>query len=507
MNFQEKLNDLDTRRNRIELQGGQEAIDQMHTMGKKSARERIELLFDENSFVEIGAFIQQRATDFNLNTKDVPADGVVTGYGTIEGRLAYAYSQDSTLLGGSVGEMHAKKIVTLYDLAIKMGAPLIGLVDSAGLRLQESTDALDAVGQIYVKQSIASGVIPQITGILGPCGGGSALVAGLSDFTFMSNKNGHLFVNSPNTYSDTKKNESFGTARYNSEISGLVDCVYDDEQGLIQDIRHLVELLPANNAEEAPFENVNDDLNRLSPELNSVISSQGFNSRSTLQSICDQNNIFEIKQNYGTEVIIAFGKMNGMTVGFIGNQTNEGDGRLTVQAMKKITKFVTFCDAFNIPIVTISDVIGYAANSSDENQGLARVAAKMTHAFIQASVPKINVITYRAFGSAYVSFNSKHLGADVVLAWPTAEIGVMEASSAVRIMYNDEITDGTLTNAEKSNKESEYKEKQSSPYVAASRGYIDDVIEPAATRKRVIVALEMLYTKRVPSIDRKHSTI
>lgn len=507
MSFQEKLNDLHTRRKHIELQGGQEAVDQLHAMNKKTARERMQQLFDENSFVEVGAFVQQRATDFNLNVKTVPADGVVTGYGTINGRLVYAYSQDATLVGGAIGEMHAKKIVTLYDLAIKMGAPIIGLLDSAGLRLQESTDALDAIGQIYIKQSMASGVIPQITGVVGTCGGGAAIIAGLSDFTFITDKNGQLFVNSPNTYDDTKDTTAFGSAQYNLEVSGLVDFICQDEQGLIQDMRQLVEFLPANNTEEAPFEQVSDDLNRVSPELNSIVSSQGVDCRAALLSISDHNHIIEVKQNYATEVIVAFGKMNGMTIGFIGNQTQDGDGRLSAQGLSKVTNFVSFCDGFNIPLVTLTDIVGFATKGADESQGLAKMAAKMTHAFIHASVPKINLILYRGYGSAYVSFNSKHVGADVVLAWPSAQVGMMEAKSAVRIMFNDEIAEGMLTSTEKNAKQEEFEHMQSSPYAAASRGYIDDIIEPAATRKRVIVALEMLYTKRVPHIDRKHSTI
>ena len=507
MSFQEKLNDLNARRNRIELQGGQEAIEKIHAIGKMSARERIQHLFDENSFVEIGAYVNQRATNFNLIAKEIPADGVITGYGTVEGRLVYAYSQDASSLGGTIGEMHAKKIVALYELAIKMGAPIVGLIDSEGLRLQEATDGLDAIGEIYMQQSMASGMIPQICGVLGACGGGASIIAGASDFTFISSKNGQLFMNSPNTYSDTKKNEVFGTAKYHSEISGMIDFMYEKEEELIQNIRKLIDILPANNAEEAPFTDVIDDLNRICPELNSVLSNKGFDCRSTIKSICDQNRIIEIKQNYGKEVIVALGKMNGITVGVLGNQTMEEEGSLSVAGLSKITGFVNFCDAFNIPIVTITDIIGFSAKSSEENQGLAKMVTQMTHAFIRASVPKINLIAYRAFGSAYVSFNSKHIGADVVIAWPTAEIAMMQASSAVKIMYNEKITDGTLSVQDKLDKEEEYRKIQSSPYTAASRGYVDDIIEPAATRKRIIVALEMLYTKRMPVINRKHSTI
>ncbi len=506
MSFQEKLNDLQTRRKHIELQGGQEEMDKIHGMNKMSARERMERLFDESSFVEVGAFVHQRATDFNLQEITIPADGVVTGYGTIHGRLVYAYSQDSTSCGGAMGEMHGKKIATMYDLAIKMGAPIVGLLDSVGVRLQEGTDALNAMGEIYMKQSMASGVIPQITGVFGSCGGGAAVNVGFSDITFMTPQ-GQLFVNSPNTYGDIQEKSDLGTAEWNETMAGTVDKVCPDESTLIDDIRELIEWLPGNNREEAPFADVQDDLNRLSPEFNSMQLLDGISCRYIISEICDQNNLMEMKARYGTESIVALGKMNGITVGFIGNETIENEGRLGVQSIEKITDFVAFCDAFNIPMVTLGDHVGYIASAVDERQGLGKMIAKMTHAFISASVPKIHVLLYRGHGSSYVHFNSKHIGADVVLAWPTAEIAMMDSKSAVRIMYQKELAEGTLSREEQCVKEQEYTAMQATPYAAASRGYIDDIIEPEATRKRVIVALEMLYTKSMVPIDRKRSTL
>jgi len=505
MSIQAKLNDLTNRRNAIELLGS-EAENQAD--GKMSSRERVKALLDDNSFVEIGAFVTQRATDFNLDATDLPADGVVTGYGTIQGRLVYVYSQDATVLGGAIGEMHAKKIVKIYDLALKMGAPVIGLLDSAGLRLQEATDALDAFGQIYVKQSMASGVIPQITAVLGNCGGGAAVITSLSDFTFMTSENSKLFVNSPNTYDDTAGTmDEYASADFNAKESGLVDFVCENDACVLDCICGLVELLPANNAEEAPFAVVTDDLNRISEELNSAVHN-GIDGLAIVTAIADNQSVVEIKKAFGTEVVIALGNMNGMTVGFVSNQTSGDDeGRLTVNGLNKVTDFVSFCDAFSIPVVTITDIVGYAAQLAQEKAGLAKAAAKLACVFASATVPKINVIANRAYGSAYVSFNSKHIGADVVMAWPTAAISMMDATNAVKIMYAEEISKAEVAGDFIASKTAEFAEKQGSPYAAASRGYIDDIIEPAATRKRVIVALEMLYTKNEAGVDRKHSTV
>lgn len=505
MSVQDKLNELTNRRNAIQ---NSDLEANSLAEGIMTARQRVEALLDENSFVEVGAFVTQRATDFNLNTQELPADGVVTGYGTIEGRLVYVYSQDSNVLGGAIGEMHAKKIVTIYDLAIKMGAPVIGLLDSAGLRLQEATDALDAFGQIYIKQSMASGVILQVTAVLGNCGGGAAVVTSLSDFTFMTKENSKLYVNAPSTYDDKIGSmEEYASADFNASESGLVDFVCEDDLSVIGGIRELVELLPANNTEAAPFAEVSDDLNRISTELNSEVK-DGINGLNIISTIADNSYVLETKKAFGAEVTTAFGNMNGITVGFIANNTrDEDDGRLSVNGLTKTTDFVRFCDSFSIPVISVTDVVGYCAKLSQEKAGIAKAAAKLANAFVSATVPKINIIANRAYGSAYVSFNSKHIGADVVLAWPSAAISMMDANNAVRIMYAEEIANATMAADVIASKTAEFEATQGSPYAAASRGYIDDIIEPAATRKRVIVALEMLYTKSEPVVDRKHSTI
>lgn len=508
MSIQSKLYELTNRRQQIELLGGLEAIDKVHKDGKMTSRERINSLLDENSFVEIGAFVTQRATDFNLEAKELPADGVITGYGTIEGRLAYVYSQDATILGGAIGEMHAKKIVSIYDLALKTGAPIIGLLDSAGLRLQEATDALDAFGQIYVKQAQASGVIPQITAVLGNCGGGTSVMTSFSDFTFMVSKNSKLYVNSPNTYSDTKESiETLTSASFNASSTGLVDFVCDDEYCVMDCIRELIEVLPSNNKEEAPFGQGTDDLNRISEEISSYVT-KGMDGLAVVTAIADDQRIIEVKSAFGKQVVTALGQLNGVSVGFVASQSNtEDEGRLTTDALNKVTEFVNFCDAFGLPIITLTDVIGYAATLEEEKKGLAKAAAKMTHAFISATVPKVNVLVKRGYGSAYVSFNSKHVGADIVIAWPNAEIAMMDAKNAVKIMYAEEIEAAEIGGDVIAQKTAEFEAKQSDVFAAARRGYVDDIIEPAATRKRVIVALEMLYSKSVAGVDRKHSTV
>lgn len=507
MSVQSNMNELNNRRTLIELQGGQEAIDRVKTDGKLTSRERINMLLDEYSFVEIGAFVTSRATDFNINTKELPADGVVTGYGTINSRLVYVYSQDETILGGAIGEMHAKKIVDLYDLAIKTGAPIIGFINTAGIRLQEATDALHGFGQIYVKQSMASGVIPQITAIMGSCGGGASILTSLSDFTFMTTKHGCLYVNSPNTFDDTKDDfETFVSATHHSEETGLVDVICETDENVLAEIRNLVDVLPSNNREDAPFIEVTDDLNRISDDLY-LDMEKGIHGLSIISNIVDDSKIIELKPKFGVEISTCLAKMNGITVGIIANNTNmKSEGRLTVKGLNKTENFVKFCDSFGIPIITLTDIVGFSTSYKEENAGLAKSIARLTHTFISASVPKINVILNRGYGSAYVAFNSKHIGADVVLAWPSATISTMEEDKAVRIMYSEEISKGNAADIIAS-KKIEFSKKQGSVYVAAQRGYVDDIIEPGATRKRVIVALEMLYTKSVYHVDRKHSSL
>ncbi len=497
MSIQNKINELTNRRATIEQGAGDAA----------PARVRVNKLLDEASFVEVGAFVKPRSTNFNLVSKDAPADGVVTGYGTINGRLVYVYSQDETVLGGALGEMHAKKISTIYDMALKMGAPVIALLDSAGVRLQESTDALEGFGDIFFKQSTASGVIPQISAVLGTCGGGATLLPSLSDITLMSSANGKLFVNSPNALAGADEDAGeLTSAAFHAETTGIVDIVCDTDDDCLAAIRNLIDLLPSNNQEEAPMVEPHDDINRISESLDQVIG-EGLDGRALISEIADDKTIVELRAGYATDVVTAIAHLGGFSVGMIANQTTSGDGRLTAAGMEKIADFVNLLDSFDIPVINFVDTTGFAATLAEEKAGLSKTAAKMTSAFANATTAKVAVIVNRAYGTAYVASNSKHIGADFVYAWPTAKILTMDAASAVKIMYTDEIAAGTLDAAGIAEKTAQYEAEQGDPFTAASRGYIDDIIEPAATRKRLVAVLEMLYSKYVTQPAKKHSTI
>lgn len=473
---------------------------------ENSASRRIATLLDEGSFVEIGGAVTARSTTFNLQEKAAPSDGVITGYGVIDGNLVYVYSQDADVLGGALGEMHAKKIARIYDMAMKMGAPVIGLIDCAGLRLQEATDALEAFGSLYHKQALASGVIPQVTAIFGMCGGGLAVVPGLTDFTFMEAKDGKLFVNSPNALEGNEISKcNTASAEYQSKTAGLVDGI-GAEAEILGQIRDLVCMLPANNEDDMSYEECTDDLNRICADIANASEDTAI----ALAQISDNQILVETKKDYAKEMVTGFIRLNGMTVGVVANRSKvynaeaeveaEFDSVLTVDGCKKATDFVNFCDAFSIPVLTLTNVTGFAATVESE-KNMASAVAKLTYAFANATVPKVNVIVGKAFGSAYVSMNSKSIGADLVYAWPTAEIGMMDAKLAAQIMYAD--ADAETLNE----KAAEYKELQSSPNSAAARGYVDAIIEPADTRKYVIGAFEMLFTKREDRPAKKHGTV
>ena len=477
----------------------------MSNLATSSAGKRIASLLDENSFVEIGAKVTARATDFNLEQTKTPSDGVITGYGVIDGNLVYVYSQDASVLGGSVGEMHAKKIANLYDLAMKVGAPVIGLIDSAGMRLQEATDALNAFGVIYQKQVMASGVIPQITAVFGNCGGGLALIPTLTDFTFMEEKNAKLFVNSPNALDGNNESKcDTAAAAFQSEEAGIVDFVAD-EATIFAEIRDLVCMLPANNEEEADSD-CSDDLNRACADLANCVGDTAI----ALSQIADDNNFFEVKETYAKDMVTGFLKLDGLTVGAVANRTEvydeEGkvsekfDAVLSVKGAKKAADFIKFCDAFEIPVLSLTNVKGYAATKCAE-KGIAKATAELTYAFADATVPKVNVIIGKAYGSAYVAMNSKAIGADMTFAWPTAEVGAMDAKLAAKIMYEGQGADVI------NEKAAEYASLQTSAESAAQRGYVDTIIDAQDTRKYVIGAFEMLYTKREDRPGKKHGTV
>lgn len=480
------------------------------TMGnmatESAASMRVTSLLDAGSFVEIGGAVTARNTDFNMQEKETPADGVITGYGVIDGNLVYVYSQDVSVLNGAVGEMHAKKIANIYDMAMKMGAPVIGLVDCAGLRLQEATDALHAFGNLYMKQTMASGVIPQITAIFGTCGGGLSVIPALTDFTFMEAVKAKLFVNSPNALPGNNVSKlDTSSAKFQSEEAGLVDAVGSEEE-ILANIRALVCMIPGNNEENGAYEECTDSLNRLCEGIENAAEDTSI----ALSMIADDNVFFETKRDYAKDMVTGFIRLNGMTVGAVANRskvydeesevTAQFDGSLSADGAKKAAEFVNFCDAFNIPVLTLTNVTGFAACEYEE-KNLAREAAKLTYAFANATVPKVNVVIGKAFGSAYVTMNSKSIGADMVYAWPTAEIGMMEAGLAAKIMYAGADAD-TLKE-----KTAQYRKLQSSPLSAARRGYVDTIIEPGETRKYVIGAFEMLFTKREDRPMKKHGSV
>ena len=470
------------------------------------ASQRIAALLDENSFVEIGANVKARATDFNLKQTETPSDGVITGYGVIDGKLVYVYSQDSSVLGGSVGEMHAKKITNLYDLAMKTGAPVIGLIDSAGLRLQEATDALNGFGEIYNRQTMASGVIPQITAVFGTCGGGLAVIPGLTDFTFMESEKGKMFVNSPNALDGNEISRcDTSDAAFQSEETGMADVVAD-EATVLSKIRELVSLLPSNCDMDDSYIECTDDLNRVCGDLAGCVSEGAL----AAAQIADNNDFFETKAGFAKDMVTGFMRLNGATVGVVANRSKiydeEGNVKedlgsvMSADGCEKAADFVNFCDAFEIPVLTLTNVTGFKATKCNEKR-MAKAVAKLTYAFANATVPKVNVILGKAFGSAYVAMNSKALGADMTFAWNDAAIGMMDAKLAAKIICDGKGADAIDACAK------DYAALQNDVMSAAGRGYVDTVINPADTRKYVIGAFEMLNTKCEDRPAKKHGTV
>lgn len=477
----------------------------MSNTTQSAARARINAFLDENSFVEIGAGVTARSTDFNMSEKKAPSDGVITGYGQIDGAPVYVYAQDAAVLGGTIGEMHAKKIVSLYQLAIKTGAPVVGLIDCAGLRLEEATDGLDAFGRIYRAQAEASGVIPQMTGIFGMCGGGMAIVPSLADFTFMEAEKAKLFVNAPNALAgNTEDKCDTASAQFQCEEAGTVDGV-GTEAEIIEKLRLLIKMLPSNCKDDMSYALSTDDLNRTAPDIASCIEDPAL----LLTRISDDHALVEMKPNYGEDVVTAFIRMDGYAVGAVANRSARyaADGTkkelgtvMSARGAKKAASFVKFCDAFSIPVVTFTNVTGFKATACAE-RNLADAVAKLTYTFASATTPKVNVITGAAFGSAYLTMNSKSLGADMVFAWPDARVGMMDALAAAKIM-NDGADGETIQAAAAA-----YDELQNSVASAAARGYVDAIIDPAETRKYLIGALDMLFTKREGIPHKKHGTV
>lgn len=470
-----------------------------------SARDRIAALTDENSFVEIGAGVTKRNTDFNMQEKLVPSDGVITGYGLVQNNPVYIYSQDASVLNGTIGEMHAKKIVHIYELAVKTGVPVIGLIDCAGIRLQEATDALAGFGKIYRMKAKASGIIPQISAVFGNCGGGVAIMAAMSDFTFMEKKNAKFFVNSPNTLAGnyTEKLDT-ASAAFQQEASAI-DFTAEGEEEVLSGVRELVSILPGNNNDTAFSDECMDDLNRMTENLAAEIADPAV----ALEDIGDNNFFMEVKKEYAKEMVTGFICLDGMTIGAIANRTAQFDengktvckydARLTTAGCNKAVSFIKKCDAFNIPVLTLTNVEGFAT-TVEEERTIAEAAAKLAAAFTEADVPKVNLITGNAYGTAYICMNSKHIGADMVFALEGANIGAMDAQAAAKVMYGDD------KDADVAAKAAEFAEKTGTE-AAAARGYIDAVVEPASARKHLLYAFEMLFSKSGYPISKKHGTI
>lgn len=469
------------------------------------AMQRIAKLVDENSFMEIGSLVTARSTDFNLAKTDTPSDGVITGHGLIDGNLVFVYSQDASVLGGTIGEMHAKKIAAMYDMAVKMGAPVIGLIDCAGIRLQESVDALEAFGLIYSKQAAASGIIPQINAIFGTCGGGLAIVPALSDFTYAEASKAKIFINSPNAIDGNRIDKcDTSSAAFQSAETGTIDGTGTEDE-ILSKIRDLICILPANNAQEGCMDECTDDLNRACASLDVMKGDPRF----ILSEVSDNHLFVEAKADFAKEMVAGFIKLDGVTVGAVANcteiydaegkKTEEFDAALTARGCNKAAEFVNFCDAFDIPIISFTNSTGFRATMCSE-KNLAKALGRLASAFVNATVPKINLIMDKAYGSAYVVMNSKSLGADLVYAWPDAKTGMMDAKLAAKIMYADEPASVI------DEKAAEYEALQGSVNAAAAHGYIDRIIDYPSTRKYLIAAIEMLYTKRIDQPNRKHGT-
>jgi acetyl-CoA carboxylase carboxyltransferase component len=495
------------------LGGGPDRIDAQHKKGRLTARERLDLLLDKGSFRELDPFIVHRTTDFGLDEQKFMGDSVVTGWGTVDNRLVYVYSQDFTVFGGSLGEVHAEKICKVMELAMKNGAPMIGLNDSGGARIQEGVVALAGYADIFLRNTMASGVIPQISAIMGPCAGGAVYSPALTDFIFMTRNTSYMFVTGPDvvkavTHEEVTQ-EELGGASVHSEKSGVCHVAADSEADTLFLIRKLIGYLPQNNMEDAPFITTDDPL-RMDEALNSIVPddpNKPYDIKDVIRPIVDSGNFFEIHENYAQNVVVGFARLGGHSVGIVANQPAVLAGVLDIDASEKAARFVRFCDAFNIPIVTFEDVPGFLPGTFQEHHGIIRSGAKLLYAYCEATVPKLLVITRKAYGGAYCVMSSKHIRSDVNLAWPTAEIAVMGPDGAVNIIFRKELEKAKDPVKRKAELVAEYKEKFANPYVAASRGYIDDVIEPKETRPRLINALEMLSNKRDGNPAKKHGNI
>ncbi len=496
------------------LGGGQERIEAQHQRGRLTARERLDLLLDRGSFREVDSFVVHRTQDFGLDQQKYLGDSVVTGWGTINGRLVYVFSQDFTVFGGSLGEVHAEKICKIMDMAMKNGAPLIGLNDSGGARIQEGVVSLGSYADIFLRNTLASGVIPQISAIMGPCAGGAVYSPALTDFIFMVRKSSYMFVTGPDVVKTVTHEEvefeDLGGAEVHAEISGVCHVVAESEAETLYLIRKMMTYLPQNNLEDPPFTQSGDDPLRMDEGLDRLIPddpSKPYDMKDVIHSVVDQGEFYEIHAGYAMNIVVGFARLGGHSVGIVANQPAVLAGVLDINSSAKAARFIRFCDAFNIPIVTFVDVPGFLPGTVQEHGGIIRSGAKLLYAYCEATVPKLTVITRKAYGGAYDVMSSKHIRGDLNLAWPTAEIAVMGPDGAVNIIFRKELAQAEDPLQRKTELVADYREKFANPYITASRGYVDDVIEPHETRPRLINGLEMLSNKRDANPPKKHGCI
>lgn len=514
MSKERKILELKEKIEKAKLGGGLKAIEKQHAKGKLTARERIGLLLDNGSFEEIDTLRTHTCTDFGMEKKKTPGDGVVTGYGTIDGRLIFVYAFDFTVFAGSLSKTVGEKIAKIMDMAAKSGAPIIGINDSGGARIQEGVDALAGYTMIFIKNILYSGVVPQISAMVGPAAGGAVYSPALTDFIFMTKKNAYMFLTGPKVVEtvthEKVTSDQLGGADVHSKKSGVTHFVYDNEEGLFAGIRELVSYLPQNNNEDAPVAPITDDPNRPSDELNYVVPSDAnkpYDMKKIIASVVDNGQFFEVHKDFAGNIICGFARFNGRSVGIVGNQPAVMAGVLDSKSSVKGARFIRFCDAFNIPVITFEDVPGFMPGTAQEYAGIINHGAKLMYAYGEATVPKITVITRKAYGGAYCVMNSKQLRGDIIYAWPTAEIAVMGAEGASKIVFAKEIKESDDPEKKLDEKINEYKDRFANPYVALEKGFVDDIIEPKFTRYKIIKALEMLSTKRDENPPKKHGNI
>ncbi len=514
MSIEEKLNQLEKMRAEARLGGGEKRIEAQHQKGKLTARERIELLVDANSFEEFDMFVTHRSTDFGLAEQKYLGDGVVTGCGKINGRTVYIFSQDFTVFGGSLSEAHAEKICKIMDMAMKVGAPVIGLNDSGGARIQEGVVSLGGYADIFLRNTLASGVIPQISAILGPCAGGAVYSPAITDFVLMTKGTSYMFVTGPNVVKtvthEVVSSEELGGAMTHATKSGVAHFACENEADVIAKVKRLLQYIPQNNCEDPPFVECTDPFDREDEELNRIVPdnpNQPYDIKEVINRVVDSGSFFEVHEEFAQNIVVGFAHLGGRSIGVIANQPSVLAGVLDINSSKKGARFIRFCDAFNIPLLTFEDVPGFLPGTDQEHGGIIKEGAKLLYAYCEATVPKVTVITRKAYGGAYDVMNSKHVRGDMNYAWPTAEIAVMGPQGAAEIIFKRDIAAAEDPEAELKKRTEEYRAKFANPFTAAARGYVDDVIEPKTTRPRLIRAFEMLETKKDSNPPKKHGNI